>query len=355
MRSVPGEGVRPYYEDKRDSLKDLFGARAVDVNGNGIAVDGQRYPVVDDVIVLLPPEEWPAGLRKRLAAPTGRTADAGRDDFAGDIQFSFGEEWSRFPEILPEHEGEFRQYFDIVDIGGLAGARVCDLGCGIGRWSHFLKDRCRELVLLDFSEAIFAARENLRDASNALFFLGDLRRMPFRDDFADFLFSLGVLHHLPTGALEEVRALSRCAPAILVFLYYSLDNRPAFWRGLLAGVTRVRRSLAGTKSTKFRTAATWGLAVGVYLPMIGVGHLLRPTGLSHRVPLYDFYRGKSLRRIRQDVYDRFFTRIEQRFSREQILGLGDTFRRITVSDHPPYWHFFCEREPVEAHSTPGVP
>lgn len=355
MRSRPREALRPYYEDKRDSLKDLFGARAVDVNGDGIAVDGREYPVVDDVVILLPPEEWPARLRKRLATPAGRSGEAGRDDFAGDIQFSFGEEWSRFPEILPEHEGEFRQYFDIVDIGGLTGARVCDLGCGIGRWSHFLKGRCRELVLLDFSEAIFAARENFRDASNALFFLGDLRRMPFRDDFADFLFSLGVLHHLPTGALEEVRALSRCAPAILVFLYYSLDNRPAFWRSLLAGVTRVRRLLAGTKSTRFRAVATWGLALGVYLPMIGVGHLLRPIGLSHRVPLYDFYRGKSLRRIRQDVYDRFFTRIEQRFPREQILGLGDTFRRITVSDRPPYWHFLCERESVEAPPMPGVP
>lgn len=355
MTPRPGGAIRPYYKDKRESLQDLFGAGEVIVNEDRIAVDGHEYPVVDDVVVLLPAEEWPTGLRKRLSTMAGRTGKDRRNDFAEDIQFSFGEEWSRFPEILPEHEAEFRQYFDIVDIGGLADARVCDLGCGIGRWSHFLKGRCRELVLLDFSEAIFAARENFRDVSNTLFFLGDLRRMPFRDDFADFLFSLGVLHHLPTGALEEVRALSRCAPAILVFLYYALDNRPHFWRSLLAGTTRVRQFLAARKGTRFRASATWGLALGVYLPMIGIGHLLRPIGLSHHVPLYDFYHGKSLRRIRQDVYDRFFTRIEQRFSREQILGLGDTFRRITVSDHPPYWHFVCERDSVAAPLTPGIP
>jgi SAM-dependent methyltransferase len=56
----------------------------------------------------------------------------------------------------------------------LRGRRICDFGCGIGRWSYFLRHRCRELVLIDFSDAIFAARENLRGASNALFFLADI-------------------------------------------------------------------------------------------------------------------------------------------------------------------------------------
>ena len=73
---------------------------------------------------------------------------------------------------------------------------------------------------------------------------------------------------------------------------------------------------------------------------------MRPLGLASKVPLYDFYRGKSLRRIRQDVYDRFFTRIEQRFRKEEILALRDTFREVVVSDDPPYWHFLCRREPI---------
>jgi SAM-dependent methyltransferase len=338
--------IPPYYVDKLESLRGIFGAAEVRAEKDRIVVDGRGYPVIDDVIVLLPPEQWPAGMRGRLsgtAAGTGTTPKAG---FAGDIQFTFGEEWRRFPEILPEHEKEFHQYFDLVDVDSLANARICDLGCGIGRWSHFLKDRCRELVLLDFSEAIFVARDNLRGAENAFFFLGDLRRMPFRDDFADFLFTLGVLHHLPTGALEEVRALSRFAPELLVFLYYALDNRPVFWRGLLSAVTGVRIALSRTESRRLRSALTWALTIGVYLPMISLGHSLRPLGLAGKVPLYDFYRAKSLRRIRQDVYDRFFTRIEQRFRKEEILALRDTFREVFVSSDPPYWHFLCRREPI---------
>lgn len=335
--------ARPYYRDKLESLRDIFGAAEVRADERRIVVDGREYPVIDDVIILLPPEQWPAGVRARLSgAAEGRRGapDAG---LAVDIQFTFGEEWRRFPEILPEHEEEFRQYFDLVDFDALAGARVCDLGCGIGRWSRFLAGRCREMVLLDFSEAIFVARGNLRDVPAALFFLGDLRRMPFRDDFADFLFSLGVLHHLPTGALEEVRALSRRAPVLLVFLYYALDNRPAFWRGLLSAVTRLRLALSRTRDPRLRSAATWALTLGVYLPLVGLGRVLSPFGWGRYVPLYDFYGGKSLRRIRQDVYDRFFTRIEQRFRKEDILALRDTFGEVVASDRPPYWHFLCRR------------
>ena len=74
-----------------------------------------------------------------------------------------------------------------------------------------------------------------------------------------------------------------------------------------------------------------------------LGNLMRPLGLSGRIPLYESYHGKSHQRIQQDVYDRFFTPIEQRFSREQILELNDSFSRIEVSERWPFWHFVCQR------------
>ena len=53
---------------------------------------------------------------------------------------------------------------------------------------------------------------------------------------------------------------------------------------------------------------------------------------------------EDLRRIEQDVYDRFFTRIEQRVTRREIETLRDTFGTVTVADGLPYWHFLCERD-----------
>jgi SAM-dependent methyltransferase len=326
-----------YYGGKRDVLSDIWGA-PVTVEPGRLTVAGTSYPIIDDVTILLDPAEYPLSLRaKSVSGRPGHT----RTGIAQDVQASFGAEWQRFPRILPEHEREFAMYFDLVDLGTLKNRRVCDLGCGNGRWSYFLRHLCRELVLVDFSEAIFIARENLRDAPNALFFMADIMRLPFRPGFADLAVCLGVLHHLPMNALDAARLLKGYAPELLVYLYYALDNRPSYFRTLLVPVTAARRFLSRLQAPAAREFLTWAIALGVYLPLIGLGHALRPLGAARWVPLYEVYAGKSLLRIRQDVYDRFFTSIEQRFTREEILTLRDTFREVIISDGPPYWHFLC--------------
>jgi SAM-dependent methyltransferase len=340
------------YQGKIGSLQEIFGTSAISLEGQTLRVVNATYPIVDDVIVLLPPQQWTSALRRRITAGTpgapggaslGSASEVSSPAFAEDIQFTFGEEWQSYDRILPEHAKEFSQYFDLVDLASLSKARVCDLGCGSGRWSYFLKDRCKELILVDFSDSIFAARKNLSGATNCLFFMADLTHLPFRSDFADLLFCLGVLHHLPTPCLQEVRNLKPFAPRLLIFLYYALDNRPWHYRLLLKIVTGVRLALSRIRHPAFRKGFSLLATYGVYLPLITLGRLLKPFRLSSAIPLYDFYHSKSLRRIEQDAYDRFFTRIEQRVSRREILGLQDSFRRVTVSDSLPYWHFLCEQ------------
>lgn len=323
-------------------LKDVFGTENVHIDTRRVVVNERVYPVLDGVIILLDPSQYPAGLKKKLGVSEAKAASR-YSDFAEDVQFTFGEEWRKFPQILPEHEREFFEYFDLINLNSLKEARVCDLGCGIGRWSYFLHRRCRQLVLVDFSEAIFIARRNLGEASNTLFFMADLKRLPFRESFADLIICLGVLHHLPTPALDEVRQLKKYAPRLLIYVYYALDNRPFYFRALLAGVNKVRLELASRRSRRLRHALTWFVSMAIYLPLVLLGTVLRPFSLSQYIPLYEGYHRKSLKAIRQDVYDRFFTKIEQRHSREQILGLIDTFSKVVVSDKLPYWHFICER------------
>lgn len=327
-----------YYADKRASLERLFGTRDLEVGRDFLRVGSARYPIVRDVIQLVEGRDY----RDRDGARE-RPEVLSPGPIAADIRDTFGAEWQEFSEILPEHEAEFRQYFDLVPLDSLRGKRVADLGCGMGRWSHFLREVCSEIVLVDFSEAIFVARRNLEGCPRALFFQGDLERLPFVPDSFDFAFSLGVLHHLPTPALVAARRLAPLAPRLLLYFYYALDNRPAHYRVLLAGVTATRRVLWRIRSESFRRAFAWIVAATVYRPMVALGDVAESFGAGRSVPLWEFYHGRSLRRVSQDVYDRFFTRIEQRVSRAEILTLRDTFAEVHVSEGVPYWHFLCVR------------
>lgn len=336
------QAANSYYKDKVADLAELFGAAHVEIEQDCIVVDDVRFPVVDDVIVLLSPDRYPKRVLDLLGAKRTSVSTTTQGQFATDVQDTFGEEWHAYPEMLAEHDKEFSQYFDLIDIDSLETATVCDLGCGSGRWSYHLRNRCRQMILVDFSDAIFIARRNLRDCENALFFMADLTDLPFRRPFADLVICLGVLHHLPIPALYAVRRLRLFAPRVLVYLYYALDNRPVYFRPLLAVVTGLRQLTSRVRGSRIRGALTWLLTLAVYAPLLFVGRLLDLVGLGRFVPLYDTYKAKSLRRIRQDAYDRFFTRIEQRVTRASILRLRDTFETVTLSPNLPYWHFLCE-------------
>jgi SAM-dependent methyltransferase len=323
-----------------EALSDLFGTNDIHLAEDAIFVRGKSYPIVDDVVVLLEEPRYPPSLRSRMNARSASSSGVVTQD---EIQFSFGEEWSAYPDVLPEHTGEFAQYFDLIDLDSIKGKTVCDLGCGIGRWSFFLQDHAELLVLVDFSDAIFVARENLKEA-NALFFLGDITELPFRKDFADMTICLGVAHHLPTNGLDAIRRFSSYAPRHLVYLYSALDGRPGYFRLLLHIVNVVRLAFSKIRNRRARSMISFLGATLLYRPLICIGTALKPFGLANTVPLYDFYKGKSLKRLQQDVYDRFFTSIEQRFSRDQIRSLEDTFSRVSISPGIPMWHFLCEHE-----------
>lgn len=332
-----------YYENKIVTLKDIFATENIILDKGALVVDGRRYPILEDVIILSGQEKQSDLVKNRLGRSAAEHVTGNDKDFAKDIQYTFGQEWNAHNKILPEHRDEFSSYFDIIDICSLESARICDLGCGSGRWSYFLKDTAKEIILVDFSDAIFAARENLKGSDNCLFFMSDLKELPFKDDFAQFLFCLGVLHHLPTPCLDEVRGLKRFSKRLLIYLYYSLDNRPAHFRIALKGVDTLRAGLSKIRSAGFRKAFSLAGTLLIYIPLILLGRLFNLFGCGRSIPLYEGYNGKSAKRIEQDVYDRFFTRIEQRVSKIDIEGLKDTFSEVVVSEKMPYWHFLCKR------------
>ena len=307
----------------------LFGVPSNDVqiSRSALHVQDQVFPIEGGVVLL--DETQVEG-----KTPRGSSEDVRR---------SFSEEWLAYGSLLSEHDEEFAAYFDLVELLDLEHKMVIDLGCGSGRWSAKLAPHVGAIVLVDFSDAIFVAKDNLSGANNALFFRGDVTSLPFANDSVDFLFSLGVLHHLAQPCLPVARGLMRLGPRGLFYLYYALDNRPPYYRHLLSIVTSARQLLGRVESEQVRRRISRALAWGVYRPMVAMGATAQALHIKTPIPLYEFYRGKSIDRIEQDSYDRFFTSIEQRVSRDDVSAAFEPDYLVRFSGQEPYWHFVVDR------------
>jgi SAM-dependent methyltransferase len=74
--------------------------------------------------------------------------------------------------------------------------KVLDAGCGNGRNAALFANTQHELWAVDLSESVDYARRNVQ-AHNVTFLRADLHDLPFPAGFFDFVFSDGVLIHVP--------------------------------------------------------------------------------------------------------------------------------------------------------------
>ena len=236
----------------------------------------------------------------------------------------FGDEWSRFDQSsLDDEELErlFNNYFRIFPWEDLpAGSVGFDLGCGSGRWAKMVAQRVGTLNLIDPSRAALAvAKRNLADAKNAIFHVADAGCIPLEENSCDFGYSLGVLHHIPdtaAGLRECVKRLKPGAP-FLLYLYYSFDNRPAWFRTVWH-LSDIGRQAISRMPHSLRYGMSQLIAGTIYWPFARAAKVLEKTGMdvSH-IPLSQ-YRETSFYTMRTDALDRFGTRLEKRFSKAEI-------------------------------------
>jgi len=80
------------------------------------------------------------------------------------------------------------------------GDRVLDLGCGNGRFYEFLKNKNINYVGIDISQKLIELAK--RKYPGAKFQIGDALHLSFPDGFFDKIFSIAVLHHIPSENLR---------------------------------------------------------------------------------------------------------------------------------------------------------
>jgi ubiquinone/menaquinone biosynthesis C-methylase UbiE len=257
----------------------------------------------------------------------------------------FGAEWARFDQsALSEKEFEefFYAYFHIFPWADLGpSAEGFDLGCGSGRWAREVAKRVGRLHCIDASEdALNVARRNLVGMPNVRFHHASVDEIPLVPSSMDFGYSLGVLHHVPDTEAGLAHAVSMLKPGapFLLYLYYSFDNQPAWYRAVwrVSNTVRLAISRAPTPIRHFMSDA---IAAVVYFPLARSANVFEKLGLSvHSFPLAP-YRARSFYSMRTDALDRFGTRLEKRFSRLEIHALMERtgLRNVTFSETSPFW------------------
>lgn len=180
------------------------------------------------------------------------------------------------------------------------GEKVLDLGCGNGRWFEIFKDKKVDYTGVDFSEKLIEIAK--RRFPEGKFLVADALNLPFSENFFDKVYSLSVLHHIPSKELrlqffkEIKRVLKPRGKAIItVWKIHQLRERLLLLRETIL-------KLIGKSKLDFKDFfVPWGQKIVRYYHCFSENEL---TKLAEKVSLKVVKRGeiKNQRKNRQNLY-----------------------------------------------------
>ena len=268
---------------------------------------------------------------------------------------SFGHEWATFDygetETSEALDAQFMAYCAPIDLNqfnpktSVAG----DFGAGSGRWAS---------RLIQYFSLVYAL-EPSDGASTVLKkkFSGEAKIMVLQETVGansiplaslDLAMSLGVLHHIPdTGlAIKDVSRRIKPGGVFLCYLYYSLENKPTFYKLIFKAVDGVRRVIS-VLPQRIKQLVTSAIAALIYWPLARFSKVLNKLGVNtSNIPLHH-YADMPFVMLANDALDRFGTSLEQRFSKAEItemLRAADfDIATLKFSDKEPFWTFSVKK------------
>ncbi|HKP35832.1 MAG TPA: methyltransferase domain-containing protein [Pyrinomonadaceae bacterium] len=127
---------------------------------------------------------------------------------------SFGYQWNKFKlEQIDSINGKTLSTDRFYSETGwtkswLAGKWILDAGCGAGRFLDVAAASEANIVGVDLSSAIDAARSNLQGRKNIHFVQASIYELPFREGAFDGCYCIGVVQHTPDPR-RTIRTLPR--------------------------------------------------------------------------------------------------------------------------------------------------
>ncbi len=263
-----------------------------------------------------------SGCARRVPIVDGipRFVDVPADDVGRRTQASFGYEWTHFNDWRQSGETNFNDYFAGVDMSSLRGKTVLDAGCGMGRHARQIAPHAGRVVALDFSRAIDQAARNAGSLPNVDCVQADLLAPPVADEAFDFVYSLGVLHHISdteralAGLVKKVRTGGR----IRIYLYWKRHG----WKGRVLALVTAARSVTVRLPFPLLKALCWLLSVALLVVVVWPYRVLSALGVrAHEDwPLF-VYTKYPFNVLYNDQFDRFSAPIEKRYDLDEVKAL----------------------------------
>ena len=162
--------------------------------------------------------------RERLGGVPGAASRLARGKFERQLdrtRESFGYQWTTFSEMVCDFQDNFWNYLYPATPDLFRGQLGLDAGCGSGRHIYHAAACGTEMVGMDFSRAIDSTQRNTRHLRHVHLVQGDIYAPPFAEGAFDFVYSIGVLHHLPDPArgLRALTPLLRPGGSIFIWVY----------------------------------------------------------------------------------------------------------------------------------------
>ncbi len=229
----------------------------------------RRFPIRGGIPRLLPP---------KLSAVAEKTSAA------------FGWEWLHFGEIYKQYEAQFLDWIHPIQPDFFRDKMVLDAGCGTGRHALYAgRYGAREVVALDLSEAVETAYANVGKMPNVHVVQGDIYHPPLiRSEGGgpfDFVYSIGVLHHLPDpeAGFDSLVRFVRPGGAIFAWVYGSENN------GLVhIFINPFRKNVTTRISPSALPVIAWPLSVVLHAVVKGIYRPLHSTPLFKLLPYREY-------------------------------------------------------------------
>jgi len=264
---------------------------------------------------------------------------------------SFGHEWAAFDYAESETDealdSQFLAYCTPIDLSqfNAKSSVAADFGAGSGRWASRLLPYFSLVYALEPSDgAKKVLKSKFRNETRMKILQETVGANSIPAGSLDLGMSLGVLHHIPdTGlAIKDVAGKIKSGGIFLCYLYYKLESKPVYYRGLFWTSNSLRWVISRLPYAIRRLIARV-IAIFIYLPLARTAKLLSNLGKNvSNFPLHH-YANMPLVMLQNDALDRFGTRLEQRFSKKEITEMlgnaGFDLSTLRFSDVEPFWTF----------------